>query len=233
MYVHKQNGPSELFDINVMSQESVAQEYFEAGEFDLALAKFQKILTYLKEDLPSAKIPNGEITIYQFKYYYTVPVEIATCQMEMAHCVAALKTFDEIEQNLKDDNISHKAFVAVTIPKELNMEKTTYDEFNASFIIQYDEIIDSYCTKVDLQLRRAECYIRLKDRIKAAEALDIATRQLNTNEFLPQARQAFWGLNHHSDEILGQRVTSAIPALLTTTIPDLQKKIKALEDAQK
>ena len=62
---------------------SVAQEYFEAGEFDLALAKFQKILTYLKEDLPSVKIPNGEITIYQFKYYYTVPVEICVVKWKL------------------------------------------------------------------------------------------------------------------------------------------------------
>ena len=192
---------------------------YKAGDYSTALSRYTTISTFASTHTVPEKLGGPLAWDCAFKIHYAIPVEIAMCQMKLAHYAEALQGYRDIESSFSAPETRRQTFF-------------TLHEDNRGVAIDKQAIENpvaaTYFTKVDLQTRIAECLIQLKKKAQAQQALSIAQSQLKDSNFQEKFRPILSDYDYYS--INGRFLDNGwIDEMQTVTIPALQKEIDGLQ----
>jgi len=219
---------------HVEDQEAAVSYLIKGGEYSAAIKRYKAILDFLRTNPLPDDMSQYTKSIYLIQRYYTIPVNIAICQMKEKCYTDALKTYEEIASNLQNTDLLKKTFLITVSDSDTSDDNVTIDKPETNHTAEnqknkkaidgqkvadttkyiFNDIAAAYYGRVDLQIRLAECLIKLREKSRAQKALTMAETQIkDTADQQNRFRHLSLYRGYIYDQDIEKQLSDVLPAL--------------------
>ncbi|HUV03953.1 MAG TPA: hypothetical protein VMX94_02470 [Armatimonadota bacterium] len=161
----------------------IAALYQVGGDVARALALYQDILAYIRQN----RIPSGYKPVHHARYYqdqvYGIPVAMADCLIDMGKPQAALDKLNQVAKALQLKAVRERMVTPAAGEEEAKSGRLSFHE--------YDLAVVDYLRKVDLPIRLGKCRMKLGGWGNALRWFKQAEAALADRAFYSNAQTVF------------------------------------------